>query len=234
MNRWQLNVIIVFSSVLPSLLAVHARHVDVDECQGGLHRCGEGQLCHNLPGSYRCECQTGYQYDSFRRMCVGMLAAAHVIVRLKYTCHTFCFFLPSLPFRPPLLLRSFAPVYTLFFAYLLCCSWLLFCGCCCPPTPLCSCSSHWADRVSCCRGLSSLLPLLLPLLPLFVIHCVVTLMIMDSAQVFRLSAGSWSPRIALSLTCTTQARSGMHMSAARAGRRTRPRSAAHTRTCTHG
>lgn len=100
MNRWQLNVIIVFSSVLPSLLAVHARHVDVDECQGGLHRCGEGQLCHNLPGSYRCECQTGYQYDSFRRMCVGMLAAAHVIMRLKYTCHTFCFFFAFSPLSP--------------------------------------------------------------------------------------------------------------------------------------
>ena len=39
-------------------------------------------------------------------------------------------------------------------------------------------------------------------LPLFVIHCVVTLIIMDSARVFRLSAGSWSPHITLSLTCT--------------------------------
>uniref|UniRef100_A0A3B4ACU0 EGF-like domain-containing protein n=1 Tax=Periophthalmus magnuspinnatus TaxID=409849 RepID=A0A3B4ACU0_9GOBI len=49
-----------------------SRCVDVDECQSGLHRCGEGQLCHNMAGSYRCECQTGYQYDSFRRICVDI------------------------------------------------------------------------------------------------------------------------------------------------------------------
>lgn len=57
----------------------------------------------------------------------------------------------------------------------------------------------------------SVLPplLLLLLFPLFVIHCVVTLIIMDSAQVFRLSAGSWSPHITLSLTCT-QTRTGIY------------------------
>uniref|UniRef100_A0A667Z5D2 Fibulin 2 n=1 Tax=Myripristis murdjan TaxID=586833 RepID=A0A667Z5D2_9TELE len=49
-----------------------SRCIDVDECQSNLHRCGEGQLCHNLPGSYRCDCQTGYQYDTFRRMCVDV------------------------------------------------------------------------------------------------------------------------------------------------------------------
>lgn len=49
-----------------------SRCVDVDECQSSVHRCGEGQLCHNLPGSYRCECQSGYQFDSFRRMCVDV------------------------------------------------------------------------------------------------------------------------------------------------------------------
>lgn len=59
--------------------------VDVDECQNSLHRCGEDQLCNNLPGSYRCECQTGYQYDSFRRMCVGMLDTVHVVMHNKYT-----------------------------------------------------------------------------------------------------------------------------------------------------
>ncbi|XP_072305026.1 fibulin-2-like [Eucyclogobius newberryi] len=49
-----------------------SRCIDVDECQSGLSRCGEGQLCHNMAGSYRCECQTGYQYDTFRRMCVDI------------------------------------------------------------------------------------------------------------------------------------------------------------------
>lgn len=54
-----------------SFFSTRIFHADVDECQSGAHRCGGGQLCHNLPGSYRCECQTGYEYDSFRRTCVG-------------------------------------------------------------------------------------------------------------------------------------------------------------------
>ncbi|XP_051914515.1 fibulin-2 [Hippocampus zosterae] len=61
--------------------------IDVDECQSGAHRCGEGQLCHNLAGSYRCECQTGYQYDSFRRMCVDVNECWHYLGRLcAQTC----------------------------------------------------------------------------------------------------------------------------------------------------
>lgn len=64
----------------------HLHLLDVDECQSGLHRCGEGQLCHNLPGSYRCECQTGYQYDSFRRMCVGMVDIVYIIMQKEYIC----------------------------------------------------------------------------------------------------------------------------------------------------
>lgn len=59
--------------------------VDVDECQMGSHVCGVGQICHNLPGSYRCDCQTGYQFDALRKVCTGMLycgrCAAH---KLKY------------------------------------------------------------------------------------------------------------------------------------------------------
>lgn len=50
----------------------------------------------------------------------------------------------------------------------------------------------------------------LPPLPLFVIHCVVTLIIMDSARVFRLSAGSWSPRTAHSSSTCAQTCTGMH------------------------
>lgn len=68
----------------------------------------------------------------------------------------------------------------------LCCSSLLFCG----GRAAAVSQPVLLPLGSCCRD-PSVLPL--PLLPLFVIHCVVTLIIMDSAQVFRLSAGSWSP-----------------------------------------
>lgn len=71
---------------------------------------------------------------------------------------------------------------------------------------------------------------MLPLLPLFGIHCVVTLIIMDSARVFRLSADRWSPHIALSLTCA-QARTGTYAFV-------QDNKTAHAwlraRTCTHG
>lgn len=56
----------VFKLIAPSGFA------DVDECQTGVHRCGEGQICHNLPGAYRCDCKMGYQYDAFSRTCIGM------------------------------------------------------------------------------------------------------------------------------------------------------------------
>ena len=44
---------------------------DVNECETGVHRCGEGQVCHNLPGSYRCDCKPGFQRDAFGRTCIG-------------------------------------------------------------------------------------------------------------------------------------------------------------------
>lgn len=47
---------------------------DVNECETGVHQCGEGQVCHNLPGSYRCDCKAGFQRDAFGRACVGRWA----------------------------------------------------------------------------------------------------------------------------------------------------------------
>lgn len=69
---WSSQAVIIVIFMKSSICSVSCVCVvDVDECQSSAHRCGDGQLCHNLPGSYRCECQTGYQYDSFRRTCVG-------------------------------------------------------------------------------------------------------------------------------------------------------------------
>lgn len=197
--------------------------VDVDECQSSLHRCGEGQLCHNLPGSYRCECQTGYQYDSFRRMCVGMLEVIRIIIIIIIRCFR-AFHVLSFPKRPLFhsalafpssphswLYHALGLLYcvSLFFVCLLCCPCLLFYG-----GRAAAVSSALLLDPAVATGLPimspaaeySVMPLLL--LTLFVIHYVVTLIIMDSAQVFRLSASSWSPHITLSLTYT-QTRTGM-------------------------
>ncbi|XP_038668654.1 fibulin-2 isoform X2 [Scyliorhinus canicula] len=46
--------------------------IDVDECQSGVHRCGEGQVCQNIPGNYRCDCQSGYQINSLSRTCIDV------------------------------------------------------------------------------------------------------------------------------------------------------------------
>uniref|UniRef100_A0A8C4TJE3 Fibulin 2 n=1 Tax=Erpetoichthys calabaricus TaxID=27687 RepID=A0A8C4TJE3_ERPCA len=47
-------------------------YIYVDECQAGVHQCGEGQVCHNLPGTYRCDCKSGYQYDMFSKTCLDI------------------------------------------------------------------------------------------------------------------------------------------------------------------
>ncbi|XP_005996047.1 nidogen-2 [Latimeria chalumnae] len=42
---------------------------DVDECTEGLNRCGSYSICINFPGSYRCECQSGYELAADRQTC---------------------------------------------------------------------------------------------------------------------------------------------------------------------
>nr|XP_033808788.1 nidogen-2 [Geotrypetes seraphini] len=44
--------------------------VDVNECEVGLSRCSQHAVCVNLPGSYRCECQSEYQFAADGRTCV--------------------------------------------------------------------------------------------------------------------------------------------------------------------
>ena len=132
MNRWQLNVIIVFSLVLPSL-----RH----SCLS----CRCGRVSRRSASMWRGPAVP----QSARLLSLWMPNRLPVWLIPEDVCryvgchtrhhaaeaHMLHKFLPSLPFRPPLLLHSFALLYTLFFAYLLCCSWLLFCGCCCSPPP---------------------------------------------------------------------------------------------------
>lgn len=161
--------------------------VDVDECQSGQHRCGEGQLCHNLPGSYRCECQTGYQYDSFRRMCVGMFNGTHSVMRAKFKLKVLYLF--ALTIFPVLLFITQS--FSFLFPFI---TFLVFCSLMQPPVFLLSYLFLLVFIIPRRAGRAPSVSLTLPpaawdsvvpplQLPLFVIHCVVILIIMDSAQV---------------------------------------------------
>lgn len=46
--------------------------LDVDECSGD-NDCNENASCKNSPGSYRCQCTTGYEGDG--KYCFGKLAS---------------------------------------------------------------------------------------------------------------------------------------------------------------
>uniref|UniRef100_A0A671UBP2 Nidogen 2 n=1 Tax=Sparus aurata TaxID=8175 RepID=A0A671UBP2_SPAAU len=44
---------------------------DIDECAEGLSTCGAHAQCMNLPGSHRCQCQSGFEFGFDGRTCVG-------------------------------------------------------------------------------------------------------------------------------------------------------------------
>ncbi|KAJ7422821.1 nidogen 2 [Willisornis vidua] len=54
---------------------------DVDECAEGLSQCGAFTMCLNMPGSYRCECRSGYQPAGDGQACV------HVDECTENRCH---------------------------------------------------------------------------------------------------------------------------------------------------
>uniref|UniRef100_A0A8C7RVE6 Nidogen 2 n=1 Tax=Oncorhynchus mykiss TaxID=8022 RepID=A0A8C7RVE6_ONCMY len=45
---------------------------DVDECVEGLSLCGAHAQCVNLPGSHRCQCQSGYKFGFDGRTCIDV------------------------------------------------------------------------------------------------------------------------------------------------------------------
>ncbi|XP_032043720.1 nidogen-2 isoform X2 [Aythya fuligula] len=45
---------------------------DVDECGEGLSQCGPFSVCLNAPGSYRCECRSGYRLAEDGHACVPL------------------------------------------------------------------------------------------------------------------------------------------------------------------
>lgn len=44
---------------------------DIDECAESLTSCGAHSQCVNLPGSHRCQCQSGFEFAFDGRTCVG-------------------------------------------------------------------------------------------------------------------------------------------------------------------
>ncbi|XP_039890326.1 nidogen-1 [Simochromis diagramma] len=43
---------------------------DNDECREDPQRCGPNAICNNQPGTFRCECEEGYQFGSDQRTCI--------------------------------------------------------------------------------------------------------------------------------------------------------------------
>uniref|UniRef100_A0A669DFL5 Nidogen 1 n=1 Tax=Oreochromis niloticus TaxID=8128 RepID=A0A669DFL5_ORENI len=45
---------------------------DNDECREDPQRCGPNAICNNQPGTFRCECEEGYQFGSDQRTCINI------------------------------------------------------------------------------------------------------------------------------------------------------------------
>ncbi|XP_061468527.1 nidogen-2 [Rhineura floridana] len=60
--------------------------VDVNECGEGLNRCSQESVCVNTPGSYRCECPSGYQLADDRTTCVVIAMPSNPCADGTHTC----------------------------------------------------------------------------------------------------------------------------------------------------
>uniref|UniRef100_A0A673BKK7 Nidogen 2a (osteonidogen) n=1 Tax=Sphaeramia orbicularis TaxID=375764 RepID=A0A673BKK7_9TELE len=66
---------------------------DIDECAEGVSSCGAHAQCMNLPGSHRCQCQSGYEFGYDGRTCVGKLLvkfhAPHMQIKIIHREHIY-------------------------------------------------------------------------------------------------------------------------------------------------
>uniref|UniRef100_A0A8D0BRW1 Nidogen 2 n=1 Tax=Salvator merianae TaxID=96440 RepID=A0A8D0BRW1_SALMN len=60
--------------------------LDVDECAQGLSRCSQESVCVNIPGSYRCECPSGFQLAADRVTCVEIPPPSNPCIEGTHTC----------------------------------------------------------------------------------------------------------------------------------------------------
>lgn len=47
------------------------QRADIDECATDKFACDSTQVCENTPGSYQCECRSGFSMDNVVNACVG-------------------------------------------------------------------------------------------------------------------------------------------------------------------
>ncbi|XP_040825948.1 nidogen-2 [Ochotona curzoniae] len=59
---------------------------DMNECAAGFHRCGPNSVCINLPGSYRCECRSGYAFAEDQHTCVLIAPPSNPCEDGTHTC----------------------------------------------------------------------------------------------------------------------------------------------------
>ena len=52
--------------------------VDVNECETGLHNCGQNSQCNNADGGFWCTCEPGYSGDGL--VCEGMVLSYFVVL----------------------------------------------------------------------------------------------------------------------------------------------------------
>ena len=51
-----------FWNVFFCLTCSFLNHLDIDECKDdSLNKCGSNSICKNAPGSYKCECLSGFK-----------------------------------------------------------------------------------------------------------------------------------------------------------------------------
>ena len=50
--------------------------LDTDECTTGTHNCTQNQQCINMPGSFVCECVSGYRM--LNETCEGMKTSEYI------------------------------------------------------------------------------------------------------------------------------------------------------------
>ncbi|XP_028983347.1 nidogen-1 [Betta splendens] len=59
---------------------------DIDECRENPQTCGFHAICNNQPGTFRCECEEGYQFSSDGRTCVEVKRPVDACEDGSHTC----------------------------------------------------------------------------------------------------------------------------------------------------